>query len=253
MTRKTGPFKPDLARERWIPPDNHGRPQDPASWAHPGDGFWGRFFTTMWDAWGDPYWWPGRNAWECAVGAVLVQNTTWKNAGRMIPLLRDAGWDNAPALLEAPVPELEQTLRPVGYYRMKTRKLRELATWWVARDVDNGGVDKLPDELLRDELLSIWGIGPETADDILVYSFGRPWFVVDAYAIRVRQRLLGNDAKPTYDELQAEVHAELPRDYMLMHQLHGMVVNLCKLVCRAKPKCEQCPLLDRCAFGQSRS
>ncbi len=244
-------IRPDLERERWIPPDKDGRPQDPASWAHPGDGFWGRFFVTVWEAWGDPYWWPGGNAWECAVGAVLVQNTTWKNAGKMIPRLRDRGWGNAYALLKVPAEDLEQTLRSVGYYRMKTRKLRELATWWESRDADNGGVDGIPDDDLRTELLDVWGIGPETADDILVYSFGRPWFVVDAYALRIRQRMQGNADKLTYDELQAEVHAELPRDYMLLHQLHGLVDSICKITCRAKPTCDICPLRERCATARA--
>jgi len=135
---------------------------------------------------------------------------------------------------------------------MKTRKLRELATWWIAKDADTGGVDVIPDEELRIQLLNIWGIGPETADDILVYCFGRPWFVVDAYAIRLRQRLKGNDEKLSYSDLQAEVHAELPRDYMLLHQLHGLIDKLCGYVCRAKPSCDICPLLEQCEFGKRR-
>jgi endonuclease III related protein len=245
-------IRPDLERERWIPPDKNGRPQDPASWAHPGEGFWGRFFLTVWNAWGDPYWWPGGNAWEVAVGAVLVQNTNWKNAGKMIPRLRERGWGNASVLLKVPPDDLEQTLRSVGYYRMKTRKLRELATWWVDHDADNGGTDSISDEELRFSLLDVWGIGPETADDILVYSFGRPWFVVDAYAMRIRQRMLGNEDKITYDQLQTEVHTELPRDYMLLHQLHGLIDKLAGIVCRAKPTCEVCPVRDLCEYGKER-
>ncbi|HEX04025.1 MAG TPA: endonuclease [Bacteroidetes bacterium] len=245
-------MQPDLRRERWIPPDKYGRPQDPTSWATPGDGFWGRFFINMWDAWGDPYWWPGANAWECASGAILVQNTTWNSASKTILSLCEAGYNDAESLLAAPVETVEQTIRSVGYYRAKTRKLRELAAWWIANSADTGGVDDISDDDLRAQLLNIWGIGPETADDILVYCFGRPWFVVDAYAIRLRQRLTGSDLKLSYDQLQQEVHAELPRDYMLLHQLHGLVDKLCGYVCQKKPSCEVCPILELCEYGKGR-
>ena len=241
----------DLERERWLPPINGNPNPDPNDWPDPGGGFWGSLYHVLWDAWGDPYWWPGRNAWECAAGAVLVQNTTWKNAGRMIPVLRENGWGDPASVLAAPIEPMQQAMRSVGYYKMKTRKLRELAQWWLDRDVDNGGIEDRPDEELRTDLLGVWGIGPETCDDILCYSFGRPWFVVDAYAIRTKQRILGTDETPTYQELQDEVHSQVTRHPLVMNHLHGMVVNLCKFVCRSKPKCDVCPLRTQCVYGKA--
>lgn len=243
---------PDLARPRWLPPGVGGATNDPTAFPDPGDGFWPDLYRALWDSWGDPYWWPGRNGWECAVGAVLVQNTTWKNAGRMVDTLHDRGWGDPRTLLDAPLPELEETMRPVGYYRMKSRKVKGLAGWWMANRVEDGGVNALSDSDLRASLLAVWGIGPETADDILVYSFGRPWFVVDAYAHRLRERLTGDPERLSYDQLQAEVHAQVTRDPLVMNHLHGMVVNLCKFVCRAKPACDLCPLRFGCAFAMSR-
>jgi len=235
-----------LARERYLP---HGLSTRP--FPDPGKGPWGVLFQRMWDRWGDPYWWPGRDAWEVAAGAVLTQNTAWKNVEKALAALRSRRWTTARAILDAPREELAEAIRPSGYFNAKTRKLAELARWWIDR-VESGDVSDLSDAALREELLAVWGVGPETADAIACYALGRPLFVVDAYTLRMVERLRGLEKRPSYDTIQAEVHDELPHDPMLYSHLHGLIVVLGKEHCTARhPDCPGCPLLELCRVGQA--
>ncbi len=213
------------------------------------DNFWGRIFKTLWERWGDPYWWPGSGAWEVAAGAILTQNTAWTNVERALAQLEECGWNGPEALLAAPVDELAEAVRPSGYYNVKARKLRELAKWWLETG-RTAGTTLPDDDSLRDRLLAVWGVGPETADSIACYALGRPFFVVDAYTIRTVVRMRDLDESPGYDELQEEVHRELPRDTMLFNHLHGLLVVLGKEHCTARnPRCEGCPLQEMCIMN----
>jgi endonuclease-3 related protein len=207
---------------------------------------------------------------------VLTQNTAWTNVERALSNLQAKGWTAPDAILDADTGELSQAIRPSGYYNMKAKKLRALARWWLehagalgkdvvaTEEADTTGA--MNDETLRASLLSVWGVGPETADSIACYAFGRPQFVVDAYTIRMIRRIRGMESpeqepvttphkKPndlSYTSLQAEVHEQLPRHPFLYNTLHGLIVVLGKYHCTARtPRCEDCPLLRLCAYGQA--
>ncbi|MCB2201037.1 hypothetical protein KQI63_16690 [bacterium] len=233
-----------LERERFLPSG-----LDTKLVADPGNGFWGSIYTALWERFGDPYWWPGRDAWEVAAGEVLTQNTAWTNVEQALVGLRERGWITADAIRLTDQDELAPVIRPAGYFNQKARKLKELAEWWGNR-VESGAVESLGDDELRDELLALWGVGPETADAIACYALGRPLFVVDTYTQRMLARLRGLEERPSYDSIQSEVDEELPRDPMLLNHLHGLIVVLSKEHCTARnPQCGDCPLQARCVVG----
>jgi len=188
---------------------------------------------------------------EMAVGAILTQNTAWTNAERALDNLRRAKALSVRGLLRSSPKSLERWLRPSGYFRQKTRRLRSFARH--LHDNHGGRLDgplARPLEAARVELLSLHGIGPETADSILLYAGGRALFVVDAYTRRVahRLRLFGyND----YAMIQAFFHAALPRRVPLYRETHALLVAHAKAHCRAVPRCAGCPLLSRCVTGRS--
>ena len=203
-------------------------------------------FKRLFDAFGPQYWWPGESPFEVMVGAVLTQNTNWQNVERAINNLRQADLLEPRALADVPTEELEELIRPAGYFRVKARRLRSLLQLLIKQ------YDGSPEAMfaaglsaLREELLAVHGIGPETADSILLYAAELPSFVVDAYTHRVfaRHGWIGFDAD--YHELQDYFHGNLPDDVALYNEYHALIVNLGKHYCRkSKPKCEQCPLAE---------
>jgi endonuclease-3 related protein len=191
-------------------------------------------------------WWPAEGPFEVMVGAVLTQRTAWTNVERALERLRSAGVRDPVALMALPVEELEDLVRPSGTYRQKARRLRAL----LALVTDGHGGDpraflaRAPGDL-RAELLGVHGIGPETADSIILYAAGGPVFVVDAYTRRVLGRL-GVDADAPYDEVATWFKAGLPEDVGLYANFHACLVELAKEHCRVRPKCTGCPLIDIC-------
>lgn len=235
-----------LKRSRYLPPGIGS----PKRFSPAGDGPWGTLFNSLWNAWGDPFWWPGEDAWEVAAGAILTQNTSWKNVVQALSNLDQLGWTTASAILKADTVKLGEAIRPSRYFNMKTRKLRELAQWWVER-VESGQVKKLTDDQVREELLEIWGVGEETADAIACFALGRPWMTVDAYTIRIATRVFGKRKKPTYGEVQRQIMRELPRDTMLLNHFHGLLDVLGHHLCTPKnPGCGECPLSSECKYGR---
>jgi endonuclease-3 related protein len=193
---------------------------------------------------GPQHWWPGETPFEVMVGAVLVQNTAWRNVERAIQNLRDAGVMNPRALYKLPQEELAELIRPAGYYQVKAKRLRNLLKYVVE---EHGGLlqtmFQTSLQVLRVELLAIHGIGPETADAILLYAGGMPTFVVDTYAHRIlaRHGWIGYDA--SYDDIKDYFESGLPRDASLYNEYHALLVRVGKDYCkRAAPKCEECPL-----------
>ena len=200
-------------------------------------------YDILFKALGPQYWWPGDSPFEVMVGAVLVQNTSWKNVERAIANLRDAGVLEPHALYALPPAELEQLIQPAGYYRVKAKRLRNLLRY-VVNGYD-GSIDAMREidaERLRKELLSVNGIGPETADSILLYALEKPVMVVDAYTHRVWARHGWVNYDTDYRQLQQEVASGLPVEAALFNELHALIVQVGKQWCKRVPKCDQCPL-----------
>ena len=196
-------------------------------------------------AYGPQAWWPARDHFEMMAGALLTQRTAWRNAERAIASLRRAGVLSPEALALLPLSRLETLVRPAGAFRVKAARLQALARWYL----DAGGRESLAVRStagLRAELLGLAGIGPETADDILVYAFSRPVFVVDAYARRILSRYGWAEGKEPYDRLSTAVAGALGRDATVLGEFHALLVEHGKRHCRSSPRCTGCPLAARC-------
>ena len=201
------------------------------------------FYRALARRFGPQAWWPGRTPYEIAAGAVLTQHTAWTNAARAVAALRARRVLSARRLARLSPAELARMIRPAGTPRVKARRLLALTRWLVSR---GGGafarMRGLPLGPLRRELLAVPGLGPETADAILLYAAGRPVFVADAYARRVlaRHRLLPRGAG--YEAARVFLEAHLPSDPALFNEYHALLVAVGKSHCRAVPRCEGCPL-----------
>jgi endonuclease-3 related protein len=203
------------------------------------------------DHFGPQHWWPGDGPWAVCAGAVLTQNTRWANAERALRALADAGYATPERIHDAPEAEIEGLIRPAGFFRQKRRALKALAAWVVAGD-GFAGRGSLGDLEMRGSLLGLPGIGPETADCIILYAFARPAFVADAYARRILSRTGLWPASPgpgAYDQLKSWVESRLPGEVPLFNELHALLVALAKTHCRAQPRCESCPLNAGCAHA----
>ena len=212
-------------------------------------------YSRLYAAHGEQHWWPAETPFEVMVGAILTQNTTWSNVERAISALREAGALTPDALRIRPQDELASLIRPSGYFNAKVKKLRALGEFLGRYGDDIAALfasKPLPE--LREEFLALHGVGPETADSVLLYAGNLPIFVVDAYTIRVMSRLeiIGADSRPRYADAQAMFHEALPRDARLFNEYHALFVAHGKDICRArKPLCESCPLLDECPAGRA--
>ena len=229
-------------------------------------------------AWGPQHWWPAESPFEVIVGAILVQNTSWTNVEKAIANLRAADALSVKGVLELASAELEQLVRPSGYFRQKAARLKEFVA--LVDKQYSGSVDAMlatPTTQLREVLLTQKGIGPETSDSILLYGGQHPVFVVDAYTRRVLERHDAISAAATYDEVHAlmqaalegepmapnhatatllderpQVHspsamsrAERPVLAQIYNEMHGLMVQVGKHYCaKREPKCERCPLGD---------
>ena len=203
-----------------------------------------RYYDLLFAAHGAQYWWPGRTRFEVIVGAILTQNTAWTNVETAIRKLRKARLLNPRAIESVPLPRLARLIRASGYFRQKARKLKAFAHF--LRNAHGGSLKRMlrtPTAQLRAELLGIWGIGPETADSILLYAGGHPVFVIDAYTRRIVERHGLAGRQGTYEELRGIFEAQLPQDPSLYNEFHALIVYTGKTYCRARnPRCEECPL-----------
>lgn len=208
-------------------------------------------YAALHHAYGPQHWWRAKTPFEMMAGAVLVQNTNWSNAVRAIAALKRAKLLTPSKIAMLPLPELARHIRSSGTHRVKAKRLRALAIWML----EQGGVKgagKLATEELRRSLLSVHGIGPETADCILLYVFDRPTFIADAYARRLLGRLgfeLGTDR---YESVRSTVEIAFKADTATYNEFHALIVRHSKRVCRATPACERCSVRRRCAYPKSR-
>lgn len=209
------------------------------------------YYTLMHRHFGTTHWWPGDSPFEVAAGAILTQNTAWTNVEKAIKNLKAEKLLSPKAILACPIPRLETQLRPSGFFRLKTRRLRNFCQFLVQ---NHGGsmkrMARLPTDTLRRDLLNLNGIGPETADDILLYACEKPVFVVDAYTRRIFSRHAMVPADIEYEDLQTFFHRYLEADVDFFGEYHGLIVWTGKHFCKKKPDCQGCPLAVKLGAGQ---
>jgi endonuclease-3 related protein len=211
-----------------------------------------KVFEQLLAAHGPRDWWPGDSPFEIMVGAILTQNTAWTNVEKAIGQLKSRDRLSAAAILAARKDHLAQWIRPSGYFNIKAERLRQFCRWYL----DQGGWESLcrrDTEWLRRELLAVKGVGPETADDMLLYAFERPVFVIDAYTRRIFSRLGLVDETAGYEELRARFERELDADVGLFNEYHALIVQHGKEVCRTRPRCAGCVLARDCAWRGEKS
>jgi endonuclease-3 related protein len=193
-------------------------------------------------------WWPGETPFEVCVGAILVQNTSWRNVEKALGVLRGRELLSFAALDGLAAEEIAPLVRSSGVYRVKSRRLRAFLDFLGERFSGRAEAMRAwPAPRLRQALLSVHGVGRETADSIALYAAGRPLFVVDAYTRRVFGRLGLLRGDEPYDDVQAFFHRRLPADAELFNDFHAQLVRLGKDVCRPRPRCDSCPLERVCA------
>ena len=204
------------------------------------------YYGALFAAHGPQHWWPGHSRFEIIVGAILTQNTSWKNVRRAITNLRLAKLLSPAAIGRVRESTLASHLRPSGYFRQKTKTLKTFVAFLYTKH--SGSLDRLfaaPTAAVREQLLQLRGIGPETADSILLYAGKHPVFVVDAYARRILERHGLAQPKSTYEELRSRFESSLPSDHRLFNEFHALIVHTGKHFCRkTNPACSLCPLQD---------
>lgn len=200
-------------------------------------------FGRLYKFYGPQGWWPGRTRFEIIVGAILTQNTAWTNVEKAIVNLKRAKLLSPAKIKNLDKKELAKLIRPAGYYNVKSKRLKNFIGFLFSEY--GGSLSKISrKELakLRRELLCVNGVGPETCDSIILYAFGKPIFVVDAYTKRIfsRHGFFGSDAN--YEEVQRFFMDRLPGEVGLYNEYHALLVRLGKEFCKTKPDCKECPL-----------
>ncbi|MGA3293316.1 MAG: endonuclease III domain-containing protein [Candidatus Acidiferrales bacterium] len=202
------------------------------------------YFNSLFTAFGPQHWWPGDTQFEVIVGAILTQNTSWTNVERAIVNLRAAGLLSPAAIEKVPLRRLERLIRSSGYFRQKARKLKAFCGF--LRTEYRGSLKQMfdtPTMILRERLLGVFGIGPETADSILLYGGDHPVFVVDTYTKRILARHGWAHEKAKYDDIRWMFERQFPGNAERFNEFHALIVNTGKTLCRTRaPLCGQCPL-----------
>ena len=202
------------------------------------------YYNSLLTALGPQHWWPGETQFEVIVGAILTQNTSWANVERAIDNLRSERLLSPAAIKQAPLRRLEKLIRPSGYFRQKARKLKAFCEF--LRVEHRGSLKRMfetPTNQLREALLKVFGIGPETADSILLYAGEHAVFVVDAYTKRMLARHGWAKEEAKYEDVRWMVERQFPGDAERFNEFHALIVNTGKNFCRPRePLCGECPL-----------
>jgi len=196
-------------------------------------------YQRLYEAYGDQSWWPADSSFEVMVGAVLTQNTAWTNVEKAISNLKHADSLTLESLLALSDETLAQLIRPSGYFNIKAKRLKNLCLWLA----ENGGESKLAavdTGTLRSSLLQVNGVGPETADDILLYAFARPVFVIDTYTRRLFSKLCLIQGSEPYEDLRQIFEVELEADACLFNQYHALIVRHAREKCQQMAECRHC-------------
>jgi len=200
-------------------------------------------YELLFNHYGPQQWWPGQSKFEIIAGAILTQNTNWANVEKAIANLKKADCLSAQKLHDMEIATLAELIRPAGYYNIKAKRLKNFLDWLFADyNGDLNAVESLSVYELRPQLLKIKGIGPETADSILLYAFEKCVFVVDTYTCRIMVRHNLLEEAPYYELVQEFFESFLPADVKLFNEYHALLVRVAKEFCKTKPKCCGCPL-----------
>ncbi len=203
-----------------------------------------RVYNLLYKRFGPRHWWPGDTRLEIIIGAILTQNTAWYNVEKAIKNLKRMGLLNVKRLSAISGKRLAKLIKPSGYYNIKSQRIKNFLHY--LNNEHNGSINRMftrDTVRLREELLNIKGIGPETADSILLYAGSRPIFVVDAYTKRIFSRLGFSSKDADYKELQELFSKNLSPDVRLFNEFHALIVELGKTLCRSfKPLCNICPI-----------
>jgi len=200
-------------------------------------------YKKLYASFGPQHWWPGETPFEIAVGAILTQNTNWGNVEKAIVNLKDADVLKPAALNDMSHERLAALIRPAGYFNIKAKRLKNFIGLLINEYHGSmSGMKRVDFNSVRKSLLSVNGIGPETADSIILYALEKPVFVIDAYTKRVlsRHNILDHDA--SYEAFQNLFHSKLKENISLFNEYHALFVRLAKENCRTKPLCTGCPL-----------
>lgn len=205
-----------------------------------------KFYQKLYRHFGSQHWWPGETPFEVMVGAILTQNTAWKNVERAIENLKKENALSPEEINKMNIEKLAQLIKPSGFYNLKAKRLKSFIERFMEDfNGDIQGMKKLEKHTLREWLLSIPGIGRETADSIILYAIEKPIFVVDAYTRRIFSRHGFIKGDEDYDEIQEIFHKNLPVDTELFNEYHALIVRLGKEYCKKQnPLCETCPLRE---------
>lgn len=206
-------------------------------------------YRCLYERYGPQHWWPGETRFEIAIGAILTQNTSWRNVEKAIHNLKEAGALGYAALALASTSQLEIWLRPCGYYRLKTRRVQAFLAHLGKHHA--GSMARLLDQPIdatRSELLTIWGIGPETADSILLYAGSHATFVVDAYTYRLLTRLGWWEGRYDYEAMRTRFMEAFPPEPRLFNEYHALIVRHAHEHCHKTPECSGCPLRTHCSY-----
>lgn len=204
-----------------------------------------QIYTRLYQHYGPQHWWPGDSPFEIMVGAILTQNTAWTNVEKAIANLKNENALDPEKIVTTHPKRLGMWLKPSGYFNIKAKRLKNYCRWYL----DAGGftqLNKLDTHSLRNALLSVNGVGPETADDIVLYAFERPVFVIDAYTRRMFSRLGKIEHDTGYEHLRSYFEDSLKPDVQLFNEYHALIVLHAKNVCKIKPLCGECCLARMC-------
>lgn len=213
-------------------------------------------YKRLFAAFGPQRWWPIKGEYkkrvlsekdklEISIGAILTQNTSWQNVEKVLEQLHEYNLIDLKKLASISEQKLARLIKSSGYFRQKAKKLKIFAK----HVLKYGSFNKfLAQKNLREELLSLWGIGPETADSIILYAAEKPAFVIDTYTKRIMSRYGICKSDIEYHELQNHFHQKLPKDQKLFNEYHALLVELAKRNCKVKPECHTCPLRNDCKY-----
>ncbi|HIE34134.1 MAG TPA: endonuclease III domain-containing protein [Candidatus Altiarchaeales archaeon] len=206
-----------------------------------------QIYQRLLERFGKQNWWPAETEFEVIVGAILTQASNWNNVERAINNLKSSNLMSAESIRKTDIEEISNLIRPVGYYNEKSRKLKIFVNFLYERYEGNlTKLFELDTEKLRRELLSVWGIGQETADSIILYAANKPTFVIDAYTKRIMSKLGFATEDTTYHDLKKFFELRIPNDIRIYKEFHALLVELGKNYCKVKPRCDICPLNDMC-------